>query len=104
MSDETFEVCHHAIRKCAHFTEYAVLGILAWRTLRYDAAFEALIGRRRYCLAVLLCALYASSDEFHQSFVPTRQPAVLDVMIDTFGAACGVSLVWSIRRLRNTKS
>jgi hypothetical protein len=34
-------------------------------------------------LALLLVALYAASDEFHQIFVPTRTPAGSDVLIDT---------------------
>jgi len=32
-----------------------------------------------------LSFLYAASDEFHQSFVPTRSASFKDVLIDTIG-------------------
>jgi len=38
----------------------------------------------------LIAVLYAVTDEFHQSFTPGRTPAVMDMMIDSFGAAMGV--------------
>jgi VanZ family protein len=78
----TLNEVHHIIRKCAHFTEYF---ILSWLILR---GFRA--GRREThlawsLLAILLVLAYASLDEFHQSFVPGRTPAVRDVLIDTSG-------------------
>ena len=48
---------------------------------------------RRPALAVALAALYAVSDEIHQTFVEGRVGAPLDVGIDTLGALVGV-LVW----------
>ena len=36
--------------------------------------------------------LYALSDEFHQSFVPGRNPRLIDVSIDLLGAALGIVL------------
>jgi VanZ family protein len=103
MSEETYETVHTAIRKCAHFTEYAILGFLTWRLVHLDSAFLAFSQCKQYWLAILLCALYASTDEFHQKFVPDRHPAVLDVMLDTFGAACGVLAIWTARRLRKER-
>lgn len=48
---------------------------------------------------VLFCFLYALSDEFHQSFIPGREPDKLDIVADMFGAVM-VSLVyvWKYRR------
>ena len=46
--------------------------------------------------------LYAASDEFHQSFVPTRTPLVSDVLIDTAGGAIGLLALWLIRPLAKT--
>ncbi len=103
MSEENYEKWHHVIRKCAHFTEYAVLGMIAWRAIHYDTSQTVANSARSFRLAILFCALYASSDEFHQSFVPDRQPAVTDVMIDTSGAACGLLLIWGVRRLRKAQ-
>jgi VanZ family protein len=97
MSEELLEHIHHVVRKTAHFVEYAVLGVLVWRTLHCDPAFGSFSARRQFWLALLCCMLYASTDEFHQSFVPTRQPAVLDVLLDTCGSACGLLAIWGLR-------
>lgn len=47
---------------------------------------------RVVCLAVVIASLYGISDEFHQSFVPGRQPDVMDWATDTIGALAGVWL------------
>jgi len=82
ISMETLFVIHHYIRKCAHFTEYFIWGLLLLRGIRGE--------RRGVKLAWALVAIcivfcYASLDEFHQSFVPGRTPAFHDVLIDTSG-------------------
>jgi VanZ family protein len=69
-------------KKSAHFTAYAVLAVLMWRALPP--------GRRIWALAWFLTVLYASSDEWHQSFVPNRHPSPWDVVIDALGAAVGL--------------
>lgn len=69
------------VRKAAHMAEYAVLFWLYRRALRLSGA------RRPGWMALLLCALYASSDEFHQVFTEGRGPSPVDVAIDTAGAA-----------------
>ena len=70
------------LRKIAHAAEYAILGALLARALgRPWAAF-------------VVGVAYAISDEVHQSFVPGRAGAPLDVAIDTVGVAAGV-LLWT---------
>ena len=49
---------------------------------------------------LILAAMYAATDELHQAFVPNRQSSVVDVLIDTSGAFCGLILVWSFGRWR----
>jgi VanZ family protein len=76
-------------RKCAHVTEYTVLALLLWRALRSVPTLRAktltVFG------AVLLgCALFAASDEFHQTFVKSRTPSVRDVLLDVGGALLGL--------------
>ncbi|GAB4463148.1 MAG: VanZ family protein [Armatimonadaceae bacterium] len=71
------------IRKCAHLTEYTILGILLYRALGW--------GRSRFdyrvpLITLIFGILYAASDEFHQSFYPEREASPVDVLID----ACGV--------------
>ena len=69
----------YLVKKGGHFTIYALLAITFWYALGWR--------RDRVWLAWLLAALYAVTDEFHQSFVPGRHPSVWDVVIfDTFGA------------------
>jgi VanZ family protein len=100
ISEATFDKVHHVIRKSAHFTEYAMLGVLAWRVVRFDPAFSSFSVGRKFRLALLFCILYASSDEFHQSFVPTRDAAVLDVMLDSCGSGFGLLAIWVVRKFR----
>jgi VanZ family protein len=102
ISEKALERIHHNIRKTAHAVEYAVLGILAWRVVRFDPAFSSFSPRRRLWLVLLFCLLYASTDEFHQIFVPTREPSVLDVLLDTCGSGLGLLASWGVRKLRPT--
>ena len=73
----------HPVRKTAHASEYALLGMLL---------FGAMTGtrRRRMCYAWLAAACYAATDEFHQLFVPGRSGQFTDVCIDSGGAAVGI--------------
>ena len=76
---------HIFIRKLAHFAVFGILGLLAWSSLgifpkiRYKAFVRA-------GLATGFCLIYAISDEVHQLFVPGRVGAILDVLIDVWGA------------------
>lgn len=79
----------HILRKCTHFAVYALLGGLIYlSSLGFFAAAQT-----HFCRSLLFSALYAASDEFHQSFVPGRGPALSDVLLDSAGALCGISLV-----------
>jgi VanZ family protein len=99
MSQAHVEAIHHVIRKCAHLTEYAVLALLLWRAVRKPIRGDARPWSWREALtAVLMVFLYASTDEFHQRFVPSRTPMVSDVFIDTSGAIAGMILLWAIGR------
>jgi VanZ family protein len=77
-------------KKGAHFSVYATLAVLFHRALPP--------GRWVWALAWLLTALYAGSDEWHQSFVPGRHPHITDVVIDLCGAAFGLLMLWLIHR------
>lgn len=76
ISAASVEVCHMLIRKTAHFTEYA---ILFWLLIRGPM-------KERPYLALLLCMVYALTDEGHQSFVPGRTASLYDVALDSSGA------------------
>ena len=88
---------HFLVRKAAHFTEYAVLALLAAR---------AFLGSRRpglrarwYVAALALAVACALLDEYHQSFVPSRTGSPYDSLIDAAGAAFAV-LALALRRMR----
>ena len=80
---------HHLLRKFAHFTEFAVLGLLLSQCFRVRIF--------RPLLAGLLCAL---CDETIQLFVPGRSSEIRDLWIDFAGAALGIGLVFLLRSLR----
>jgi VanZ family protein len=106
LSEDAVNTTVTAVRKCAHLTEYAVLAFLFWRALRKPVRRDPRPWSwREAAIAILLVAIYASSDEFHQSFVPSRDASARDVLIDTIGAVGGIlalRLVWRWR-LRRAK-
>src|SRR5436853_7586705 len=65
------------LRKCAHVTEYAVLGALLYRALEREAP------------ALAAGIAYAATDELHQHFVRRRHASPIDVGIDAVGGALG---------------
>ncbi len=48
---------------------------------------KKLSNKKIILITVLICFLYAVSDEIHQYFVPGRACRMLDVIIDTSGSA-----------------
>ena len=74
------------LRKVAHFTEFAALGMcLAWLHGMLQK------GKLR---PFLWGVLAASVDETIQRFVPDRGPSVKDVCIDSAGVLTGIILLW----------
>ena len=78
----------HFVRKAAHFTEYLILGVLALATLRAWRAPHSLP------LALALPFAVALVDETIQFFVPGRNAAFPDVLLDSAGGAFGVLLLF----------
>jgi VanZ family protein len=83
-SPEALARMHFFVRKSAHFIEYFVLSLLVLRGIRGGRRENHLAWA---AMALLAVALYASLDEFHQTFVPGRTAAVSDVVLDTTGGA-----------------
>jgi VanZ family protein len=76
------------LRKGAHLTEYAILGLLLMRAL----------GRELPALA--LGVAYAVTDEIHQHFVPGRHASPFDVAFDAAGVALGLLVALSVESQR----
>ncbi|MBI3876453.1 MAG: VanZ family protein [Verrucomicrobia bacterium] len=102
VSDETIRGVQFCVRKTGHLCEYAVLAWLLWRARRKPLRDDARSWDWREAgLAGLLATLYAATDEWHQSFVPSRDASVVDVMVDAAGASLGMLVLWQAgRRLK----
>lgn len=75
------------VRKSAHFVEYAVLSMLAYRAL---GASRPKWSRRAVLLAAVVVAVVcATVDELHQATTLTRTGSPKDVVIDSLGAFAG---------------
>ena len=91
------EVLHLLIRKGAHFTEFACLGLLLTRYCH--------LGEEKHAvpLPVLLAMAAAVVDESIQMFTPDRGPSLVDVWIDTSGALTGAMLLFLGQKLTTKK-
>ena len=95
-SEEEFIVkyCVYPIRKYAHVFEYFVLYILVFLFINcYDIDLK-----KKLIYSMIVCILYASSDEIHQIFVPGRSSKILDVLVDSIGSLIGLLGCYMIKR------
>jgi len=102
MSENTIDQVHYCIRKTAHAVEYAMLGFLIWRIVHSSLVLASHSAAWHFRFALLLAALYAATDEAHQIFVPGREAAVHDVLLDTCGAGLGLAVTWCAVRWRKS--
>jgi VanZ family protein len=70
--------------KTLHILEYAFLYILLFRAFRQTGIKKKKNVWSWY--AFILTILYAGTDEIHQTFIPTREGKIRDVIIDAGGA------------------
>ncbi|MDW8104273.1 MAG: VanZ family protein [Armatimonadota bacterium] len=90
--EQLFEL-HYWVRKGAHFTEYLILTLLAYRAFRYGEAWRHW---RALGFSGSFSILYAFTDEFHQVFISSRTPSLRDVGIDALGAMTGFVLLATV--------
>ena len=84
---EQLDLFHLILRKCAHFTEFMILGVICSIALNYmKVGYKGVVG-------LGYCVFIASLDETLQLFVSGRAGRVQDVMIDSAGAFVGVLVV-----------
>jgi VanZ family protein len=79
------------LRKSAHLTEYAVLAVFLYNSLK--PAGDAPWSRKAAFWALLVSGSYSLTDEFHQLFVPGRHASFSDCVVDTTGALWGLFLL-----------
>lgn len=88
-----------AVRKSAHFVEYAILALLTFRAALISAPKNRVATAA--WIALFLVALVATADEARQAFSSTRTGSPNDVLIDLTGGAVAVAALLLIsRRLR----
>ncbi len=93
------DTCVFIIRKCAHFSEYAVLGILSVGLARALVRGGSLAKDKSW-FPTLCCAAVPVIDETIQLFVPGRSGSPRDVAIDLFGMLTGACLATLVVKLR----
>lgn len=77
------------INKGGHMVGYGILALAFWRALEFKGS--------RWWIAWLLAVLYALTDEYHQSLVPGRHPALFDALFfDNLGALIALRLAASL--------
>ena len=82
------------VRKMGHFSEYMILGFFSFSYL--SNIFMKVNSHRNYkktaILSQIFSVVYASTDEFHQTFVVGRDGNIIDVLIDSSGALVGIMI------------
>ena len=74
------------LRKGAHVSEYAILGLLLVRAITREAP------------AFVVGVAYAITDEIHQHFVTGRHASPVDVAIDSTGVLLGILVSRAVKR------
>lgn len=91
----------HAIRKSAHFVEYAILAALTFRAALLSAGRNQLATAT--WVALFLVATLASADEARQAFSGHRTGSPFDVLIDIAGGVVAtLGLLAILRRMRTS--
>lgn len=93
LSTAQLEMLEFFVRKCAHFTEFAILGVFSALTVA-----QMRLRRGRLC-AIVFCVLVACADEMIQLCSDGRAARLADVLLDSAGALVGLATVWGIRKL-----
>jgi VanZ family protein len=97
---ESVAFVHLAIRKAAHFVEYALLALLALRA--FHLSFErplALLAAASLALALVVAIV----DESRQAVAVDRTGALSDVVLDIGGAAFALALASAVWRLGSVR-
>ena len=94
-----FFVFHHYLRKTGHVVGYGMLSLLLLRGWRATLGRVDALLLRAALLSWLGTAFVAAMDEWHQSFIPSRQGSIWDVALDTVaGVAFLVVAYFWLRR------
>lgn len=76
----------YPVRKLAHISEYLILAILVFL---YINCFKIKYSKK-FIYTLIVCVVYAITDEIHQIFSPGRAALFTDILIDAFGSSIGL--------------
>ncbi len=102
ISEATLAHVHFLVRKAAHFSEYALLALLAARA--FLTSSRAALARLWWLAAFAAVACVSLTDEYHQSFVPTRTGTIYDSLLDMAGGATALACLALWLRLGRRKA
>ncbi|NEW01025.1 VanZ family protein [Priestia aryabhattai] len=78
------------LRKIAHLSFFGLLGLFFYWNLKEQ--------KHRYVKALICVAIFAFLDEVHQAFIIGRDGRIVDVIIDSFGAAVMLFVLYKVRK------
>jgi len=84
-------------RKCIHAFEYLVLSIL----LIIALSSSGVKGNKIYIISIIICFIYACTDEYHQLFIDGRTGQFMDVLIDISGGLIGIVIIKLLEIIKN---
>lgn len=85
-----FELISFLVRKSAHFILFFILGLLVLNCHENK--------KINILYSLLICLIYAFSDEIHQMFISSRSGELRDVFIDFIGSLLGILLTYKIKK------
>lgn len=87
--EQVIEKLNYPLRKAAHASEYFIFTILILIALKNSGVK----GNKKFIIALVICFIYACTDEYHQTFVNGRTGQFSDTLIDTIGGIIGCSII-----------
>lgn len=82
---QIIEKWNYPLRKVAHASEYFIFTLLILLVLKNSKVS----GIKMFAIALIICFIYACTDEYHQTFVKGRNGQFSDALIDTLGGIIG---------------
>jgi len=99
-----FDSVQHVVRKCAHFTEYMILGFMIRLCLESWIGHRMKKSRWLVLIGFGAGAAYACSDEIHQLAIDGRSGQMKDVFVDCAGVLAGVAIGTVVVNLVNRRN
>jgi VanZ family protein len=98
---ETLVTYHAYIRKLAHLTEYAILGLIASRAFFHSSKYY--LSGWWFCTALAVVFVISATDELNQTFTPGRTGSIGDVGLDLIGGVLGTAGYGAFAFLKNRR-